>query len=1157
MSSRSDRATGGTARSFNRILVANRSEIAIRVFRACTELGIRTIGICSKEDRFALHRYKADETYPLDESLGPIKAYLDIPEIISIARRTNADAIHPGYGFLAENADFARACADAGIVFIGPTPEALELTADKTAARKLAQSLGIPVVPGTDEPLTDPEAALAAAREIGYPVIIKASFGGGGRGMRVCRSEAELTDRLEEASREAASAFGRGEVFLERYLDRPKHVEVQVLGDAHGSLVHLFERDCSVQRRHQKIVEVAPAASLDAGLRASLCQAAVALASAVEYRNAGTVEFLVDGQGEFFFIEMNPRIQVEHTVTEAITGIDIVKSQIHVAEGHELSAPEIGIASQADVTVRGHAIQCRITTENPTNGFVPDYGRMSHYRSSAGFGIRLDAGTAFSGAVITPFYDSLLVKVTAWALSYPDACRKMDRALAEWRVRGVHTNTQFLRNVVRHPTFVAGQATTSFLEETPELLVFPERFDRATKVLQFIGEISVNGNPHVKGERPARLREPVVPAHERDHPIPPGTRDRLLELGPDAFGRWIREQKPLMVTDTTFRDAHQSLLATRMRSHDMIRVAPAVARQLSGLFSLEMWGGATFDVSMRFLREDPWDRLVELREQIPNILFQMLLRGANAVGYTNYPDNVVREFVREASQAGIDVFRIFDSLNWLPGILPAVEMVREAGGIAEGAICYTGNIDDPRRQKYGLRYYVELAKELERAGVQILGLKDMAGLLRPFAARKLVQALRDEVGLPIHLHTHDTPGVQAASLLLASEAGVDVVDAAFSAMSTLTSQPNLESIVAAMEHQDRETALDFDTLLAFSDYWEEVRNYYAPFESGLKASAGDVYVHEIPGGQYSNLRPQAEAVGVGDRLPELKRMYATVNEMLGDIVKVTPSSKVVGDLALFMLTNDLTPKSVMERGKELSFPESVIGYFAGDIGQPHGGFPRELREIVLKGRKPFDGRPGDTLPPVEFEAVRAELVEKIERDPDPRDILSYLMYPKVFVDYAAHLKEYSNVSHVPTGAFFYGLREGEETQVEIEQGKTLFIKLVAFSEADEKGQRTIFFELNGHPREVTVLDRSLAVEEERRIKADPDNLHHLGSPMAGMVAEVHVEPGQEVSEGDKLIVLEAMKMEMILSSPLTGVVKEVYAKPHDRVDGGDLLVVFQ
>ena len=1139
------------------MLVANRSEIAIRVFRACTELGIRTIGVCSKEDCFALHRYKADETYTLDESLGPIKAYLDIPGIISIARRTEADAIHPGYGFLAENADFARACAEAGVVFIGPTPEALELTADKTEARKLAQSLGIPVVPGTDEPLTGPDAALAAAAEIGYPVIIKACFGGGGRGMRVCRSEAEVTDRLGEASREAASAFGRGEVFLERYLDRPKHVEVQILGDAYGSIVHLFERDCSVQRRHQKLVEVAPAASLDAGLRARLCESAVALASAVEYRNAGTVEFLVDGQGDFFFIEMNPRIQVEHTVTEAVTGIDIVKSQIHVAEGRKLSAPEIGLSSQADVTIRGHAIQCRITTENPSNGFVPDYGRMSHYRSAAGFGIRLDAGTAFSGAVITPFYDSLLVKVTAWALSYPEACRKMDRALAEWRVRGVHTNTPFLRNVVRHPTFVAGQATTSFIEDTPALLVFPERFDRATKVLKFIGEISVNGNPHVKGERPPLLREPVVPAHERDQAIPPGTRDRLLELGPDAFGHWIREQKPLMVTDTTFRDAHQSLLATRMRSHDMIRVAPAVARKLSGLFSLEMWGGATFDVSLRFLHEDPWDRLVELRARIPNILFQMLLRGANAVGYTNYPDNVVREFVREASQAGIDVFRIFDSLNWLPGILPALEMVREAGAVAEGAICYTGNIDDPRRQKYDLRYYVDLAKELERAGAQILGIKDMSGLLRPFAARRLVRALRDEVGLPIHLHTHDTPGVQAASLLLASEAGVDVVDAAFGAMSSLTSQPNLESIVAAMEHQDRETALDFDTLLAFSDYWEEVRNYYAPFESGLKASAGDVYVHEIPGGQYSNLRPQAEAVGVGDRLPELKRMYATVNEMLGDIVKVTPSSKVVGDLALFMLTNDLTPQSVMERGRELTFPESVIGYFAGDIGQPPGGFPEELREIVLKGRKRFDGRPGDTLPPVDLDAVGAELALKVGREPRPRDVLSYLMYPKVYLDYAAHLKEYSNVSPVSTGPFFYGLREGEETQVEIEQGKTLFIKLVALSEADEEGRRTLFFELNGHPREVTVLDKSLAVEETRRIKADPDNLHHLGSPMAGMVVEVHVKPGQEVSEDDKLIVLEAMKMEMILSSPITGVVKEVYVNPGDRAEGGDLLVVFQ
>jgi pyruvate carboxylase len=892
-------------------------------------------------------------------------------------------------------------------------------------------------------------------------------------------------------------------------------------------------------------------------VRSALLVAAVRLASAAGYVNAGTVEFLVDGRGGWYFIEMNPRIQVEHTVTEMVTGIDIVKTQIRIAEGRALDSPEIGIPSQSAVTLRGHAIQCRITTEDPSNNFIPDYGRITHYRSAEGFGIRLDAGTAFSGAVITPFYDSLLVKVSAWDLRYPEACRKMDRALAEWRVRGVRTNIPFLRNVVRHPKFVAGEATTTFIEDTPELLVFPERFDRATKILRFVGEVSVNGNTEVKGARPVRLRKPVVPAHDPDSALPKGSRDLLKELGPEKFCAWIRDQKRLLLTDTTFRDAHQSLLATRLRTYDMIRVAPSVARHLSGLFSLEMWGGATFDVAMRFLHEDPWERLELLRGQIPNILFQMLLRGSNAVGYTNYPDNVVKAFIREAAREGIDIFRIFDSLNWLPGILPAVEMVREAGGIAEASICYTGDIDDPRRSRYDLRYYVEMAKDLERHGAQILGIKDMAGLLRPFAARRLVKALRDEISLPIHFHTHDTAGIQGASLLFASEAGVDVVDTAFGAMSSLTSQPNLESVVAALAHQDRDTQLDFDTLISFSDYWEVVRDYYAAFESGLKASAADVYIHEIPGGQYSNLRPQAESMNLGDRLPELKRMYAVVNEMLGDIVKVTPSSKIVGDLALFMLTNNLKPQDVLDRGMEMTFPESVIGYFAGEIGQPPGGFPKRLQEVVLKGRQPVVGRPGDTMPPVDLAKVRADVERKIGREASDADVLSYLMYPKVFVGYADHLKEYADVSMVPTEVFFYGLKQGEETEVEIERGKTLFIKLVAIGEPNEEGRRTVFYELNGHPREVKVLDRALGIEVKTRTKADPDNLHHLGSPMPGMVVEVKVAPGQQVTEREKLIVLEAMKMEMTLSSPITGVVKEVYVKAKERVEGGDLLVVFQ
>jgi pyruvate carboxylase len=1144
-------------RNFERVLVANRSEIAIRVFRACSELGIRTMGIFSKEDRSALHRYKADESYPLDETKDPLKAYLDIPGIVAIAKRHRADAIHPGYGFLSENADFARACEAAGIVFIGPPPRVLEMMGDKTAARRQAQALNIAVVPGTDEPLPDANTAAARAKAIGYPVILKASFGGGGRGMRVCRTELELREFLVQAEREATAAFGRGEIFLEKYIERPKHIEVQILADGYGHTVHLFERDCSVQRRHQKVVEIAPAPNLDRTLRQTLCDEAVRLASAAGYVNAGTVEFLVDASGRHYFIEMNPRIQVEHTVSEMVTGVDIVKSQIRIAQGYELGSPEIGINEQTDVTLRGYAIQCRITTEDPANNFIPDYGRISHYRSAAGFGIRLDAGTAFSGAEITPYYDSLLVKVCAWDLRYSEACHKMGRALAEWRVRGVRTNIPFLRNVIEHPQFIAGNANTTFIQDTPELLVFRERFDRATKILQFIGDVSINGNPEVKGPRAPLLRKPIVPAYDPDQTPPPGSRTLWKELGTEKFCAWIRDQKRLLLTDTTFRDAHQSLMATRLRSYDMMRVAPAVAQHLTGLFSLEMWGGATFDVAMRFLHEDPWERLALLRKQIPNILFQMLLRGANAVGYTNYPDNVVRRFVAEAAKTGMDLFRVFDSLNWLPGILPALEMVRDSGAIAEACICYTGNIDDPKRDRYSLEYYVKMAKELEKGGAQILAIKDMAGLLRPFAARRLVKALREEVSLPIHLHTHDTPGVQAASLLMAAEAGVDIVDAAFGAMSSLTSQPNLESLVAALQHHERSTQLDFDQLLEFTYYWEEARNYYSAFESGLKASSADVYIHEIPGGQYSNLRPQAESVGVGHRIPELKRMYAVVNEMLGDIVKVTPSSKVVGDLALFMLTNDLTPQKILERGKELTFPESIIGYFAGDIGQPPGGFPQKLQETILKGRQAITGRPGDQLPPVDFEATRKVVEQKIGRAASDQDLLSFLMYPKVFTDFAAYVKKYGDVSGVPTEVMFYGLRTGDETEVELERGKTLFIKLVGVTEPDERGMRSLFFELNGHPREVQVIDKRFGKEVATRPKADKDNLHHLGSPMPGMVVEVKVAPGQEVKEGDKLIVLEAMKMEMTLASPLSGVVKEVYARPKDRVDAGDLLVVFQ
>jgi pyruvate carboxylase len=1143
-------------RPFERILVANRSEIAIRVFRACAELGIRTVGIYSKEDRGALHRYKADETYPLPEKRDPLKAYLDIPSIIELALEHKVDAIHPGYGFLSENPDFARACEQAGITFIGPTSELLEAMGDKTAARRQAQALGIPVVPGTGRPLPAAADAVEWASAVGYPVILKASFGGGGRGMRVARGPGDLEELFTAASREAEAAFGRGDVFLEKYLERPKHIEVQVLADMHGNIVHLFERDCSVQRRHQKVIEIAPSPSITAEQRETLCEAAVRLAGSVNYTNAGTVEFLVDQEGRYYFIEMNPRIQVEHTVTEMITGVDIVKCQIHVAEGRPLSDPRINIPSQEAVEMRGYGIQCRITTEDPANNFLPDYGRITHYRSAAGFGIRLDGGTAYSGAIITPFYDSLLVKLSAWSLDFQDCCHRLYRALSEFRVRGVKTNIPFLENVIQHPTFQSGQCTTTFIEDTPALFHFPERADRASKLLEFLGHITVNGNPTVpRGTEPKRLREPAIPPHRG--PVPEGTREVFRRLGPEKFGAWVREQKRLLVTDTTLRDAHQSLLATRLRTYDMRRAADAIARDFPNLFSLEMWGGATFDVTMRFLYESPWERLEMLREKIPNILFQMLLRGANAVGYTNYPDNVVRRFAQLAAREGIDVFRIFDSLNYIPAMIPAIEAVREAGAIAEAAICYTGDLFDPARSKYDLAYYVRLAKELEHAGATMLGIKDMAGLCRPYAARKLVQTLRQEVGIPIHFHTHDTAGGQMASILFAAEAGVDVVDVAISSMSGLTSQPSMEALVAALQRQERDTELDVDALIRHADYWLAVREYYAPFESDLRSNSGDVYLHEIPGGQYSNLRPQAEAMGVGDRLPELKRMYAVVNEMLGDIVKVTPSSKVVGDLALYMLTHSLTPQDVLARGHEIQFPESVVGLFAGEIGYPEGGFPPALEQAVLKGRKPVEGRLGQHLPAVDFDAVRAELEGKIRRTATDLDVLSYLMYPKVFLDFAAHRRQFADVVNVPTHPFFYGMEAGEETEVEIEEGKTLFIKLIARTEPDPEGMVTLFYELNGHPRETKVPDQSIIASVKRHPKADAENLRHVGAPMPGAVVDVAVKPGQAVAKDDLLVAIEAMKVQMYINSPRPGVVKELLVEPGGRIDTGDLLVVFE
>ena len=1150
-----------------KLLVANRSEIAIRVFRAAAELGLGTVAVYTYEDRFSLHRFKADESYPIGPPAGgaPVKGYLDIPALMAVAREHDVDAVHPGYVFLAENAELARACAENGITFIGPGSELLEAFGDKTAAKRLAKQANVPTVPGTEHGVTDPKAVQAAAKEIGYPVIIKASFGGGGRGMRVVQKPEDLLPRLDEATREAGAAFGRGEVFVERFIARAKHIEVQILGDSHGNLVHLWERDCSVQRRHQKVVEVAPSIDLPGDLRREICEAAKRLCASAKYVNAGTVEFLVDlDRGEFFFIEVNPRIQVEHTVTEVVTGVDIVKSQILVAQGHRLHEAPLNVPPQEEIKTSGYAIQCRITTEDPENLFIPDYGRITTYRSPGGFAIRLDGGNGFGGAVITPYFDSLLVKVTTWGTTFEESIKRMDRALREFRIRGVKTNVQFLENLIQHPTFAGGAATTTFIDSTPELYRFKARRDRATKVLSYLGDVIINGRSEVKGKAdPKReLPEPVVPPSPHGTPPPPGTRDKLLELGPERFARWVREQKKLLFTDTTMRDAHQSLLATRVRTYDMLAVADAVAHLVPGLFSLEVWGGATFDSAMRFLDEDPWDRLDALRQRVPNVLFQMLLRASNAVGYSNYPDNVVREFTKAAAEHGVDVFRVFDSLNWAENMKVAIEAVRnDTSAICEAAICYTGDILNPKRTKYSLKYYVNLAKELVKMGTHVLAIKDMAGLCKPYAAYALVKALRDEVDVPIHFHTHDTSGVNAGSILRASDAGVDVADAALASMSGMTSQPNLNSLVAALANTERDTGLDLDSLNRLSDYWEQVREFYYPFEEGMKAPTAEVYHHEMPGGQYTNLRQQAKSLGLESRWHEIADTYAEVNQMFGDIVKVTPSSKVVGDLALFMVTNNLTAMDVLapNPSKKLNFPKSVVELMQGYLGQPEGGWPKVLQKIILDtaGAKPVKGRPGETMKPVDFAAVRKELTDKLGRDPRDIDVLSYLMYPQVFLDYSKKLAAYENVSVIPTPQFLYGMQSGEEVSIEIEPGKTLIIRYLTTGEPREDGMRTVFFELNGQPREVNVPDRSLEATLHKAPKADPDDPDHVAAPMPGKVSTVAAVKGQTVKAGERLLSIEAMKMETAVYCPREARVKDVLVKPGAVVAARDLLVVLE
>ena len=1146
-------------KNFSKILIANRGEIAIRIMRAANEMGKRTVAVYAEEDKLSLHRFKSDEAYRIGEGMGPVAAYLSIEEIIRVAKECGADAIHPGYGLLSENPDFVDACVAAGITFIGPKAATMRQLGDKASARKVAMQAGVPVVPATEVLPDDMAEVRRMADEVGYPFMLKASWGGGGRGMRPIMGPDELEDMVLEGRREAEAAFGNGEGYLERLVQKARHVEVQILGDSHGQIYHLWERDCSVQRRNQKVVERAPAPYLSDEQRETLCALGRKICAHVGYECAGTVEFLMDmDTEEFFFIEVNPRVQVEHTVTEQVTGIDIVRAQILIAEGRTIEEAT-GKASQADVQLNGHALQCRITTEDPQNNFIPDYGRITAYRGATGMGIRLDGGTAYSGAVITRYYDSLLEKVTAWANTPEAAIARMDRALREFRIRGVSTNIAFVENLLKHPTFLNDTYTTKFIDNTPELFKFTKRRDRATKILTYIADITVNGHPETEGRAkpPAHARTPVVPA-VRTEQAPYGTRNLLEEKGAQAVADWMLAQKQLLITDTTMRDGHQSLLATRMRSLDMLNVAESYAHNLPGLFSIEAWGGATFDVAYRFLQECPWQRLRDLRARVPNVMTQMLLRASNGVGYTNYPDNVVQKFVAQAADSGVDVFRVFDSLNWVENMRVAMDAVVDSGKVCEGTICYTGDILNPERAKYDLKYYVAMGKDLRDAGAHVLGLKDMAGLLKPAAATALVTALKEEVGLPIHFHTHDTSGIAAATILAASEAGVDAVDVAMDAFSGGTSQPCLGSVVEALRNTDRDTGLDIGVIRKTSDYWEAVRQQYAAFESGLSAPASEVYLHEMPGGQFTNLKAQARSLGLEERWHEVAQAYADVNQMFGDIVKVTPSSKVVGDMALMMVSQGLTRAEVEDPAVDVAFPDSVIDMMRGNLGQPPGGFPEALVAKVLKGEAPNVERPGKHLPAEDLEAVRAKVSKELDGyKVDNEDLCGYLMYPKVFLDYMGRHRTYGPVRALPTKTFFYGMEPGEEISAEIDPGKTLEIRLQAVGDTNEDGDVKVFFELNGQPRNIRVPNRKVAATTAKRPKAEAGNALHIGAPMPGQIATVGVAVGQAVKEGDLLMTIEAMKMETGIHADADGTVKAVHVHAGAQVDAKDLLVEFE
>lgn len=1142
-------------KQINKVLVANRGEIAIRVFRACTELNVRTVAVYSSEDSSSFHRFKADEAYLIGEGKKPIDAYLDIEGIIALAKEVNVDAIHPGYGFLSENIEFAKRCEEEDIIFIGPNSRHLNMFGDKVKAREQALAAKLPIIPGSDGPVESLEEVKAFGDEHGYPIIIKASLGGGGRGMRVVQDVNEVENAYDRAKSEAKAAFGNDEIYVEKLIENPKHIEVQIIGDKQGDIVHLYERDCSVQRRHQKLIEVAPSLSLNNDLREAICQAAVDLMKNVDYINAGTVEFLVT-DNDFYFIEVNPRVQVEHTITEMITGVDIVQTQIKIADGFGLHDKEVGIPEQSKITTQGYAIQSRVTSEDPLNDFMPDTGKINAYRSSGGFGVRLDAGNAYQGAIISPHYDSLLVKVSTWALDFEQATIKMVRNLKEFRIRGIKTNIPFLENVMLHEQFLSGEYDTTFVDKTPELFIFPVRRDRGTKMLTYIANTTLNGVDGAEKQEKPDFDKLFIPNTENTE-IQPGTKQILDERGPEGLAKWLKEQKQVLLTDTTFRDAHQSLLATRVRTNDLLHIAEPTAKLLPNLFSVEMWGGATYDVAYRFLKEDPWERLLQLRKRMPNVLFQMLLRASNAVGYKNYPDNVIELFVKKSAEAGIDVFRIFDSLNWVEGMQVAIDNVRKTDKIAEAAICYTGDILDTGRTKYDIDYYKNMAKELETAGAHILGIKDMAGLLKPEAAYQLISTLKETVDIPIHLHTHDTSGNGVYAYSRAIEAGVDAVDVSVGSMSGMTSQPSAQSLYYALDGTEHQPELNIEKYEEIGQYWEGVREYYKDFESGMKSPHTEIYHHEMPGGQYSNLQQQAKAVGLGDRWNEVKDMFRKVNDMFGDIVKVTPSSKVVGDLALFMVQNDLDEETIYEKGASIDFPDSVIEFAQGYIGQPYQGFPEELQKLILKDKEPITVRPGELLEDVDFNEMRDTLYNELNRPVNSHDLISNALYPKVFKDYQDFLNTYGDMSVLDTPTFFYGMKLGEVIEVEIEKGKTLIVKLVTISEPKEDGTRVVYFELNGQSREITVRDNNIESAIAANPKADKSNPNHLGATMPGTVLEVHCAKGDTVKKGQHLMTNEAMKMETSVQAPLDGVIKEIHVQKGDSIAVNDLLIEFE